>query len=351
MSKRKIQNKKWMDGWIKHNSNEAEDYKNVSRHRLENREKIRVVCCSDTHGNHRKVDVPNGDIFIHAGDFTRFGKLEDAIDFNNWLGEEEIFGDFKLKVVVNGNHECNAPWQAEISHVLSNANFLKNDWCEYSITPTKHGSDEKKSIKIYGTDFYWPMKTRNPYYEIIPDDIDVLVSHGPTKGYVDGNHGCPVLLDRIKEINRTKACNPISSLVGIAKNFFMILMQIVFLLISFPSTVVLKTAFSNFKDWPKLFKINLENKKLDIKTKYNDLKNCFQFAISIGKTCFLNSNKNCTKSRSDNIRLVVSGHIHESHGISKMERTGYTRTNTVFVNAAIARNNYEVGWKAVVIDL
>ena len=80
---RKFHNDKWMDGWIKHNASESEDYINVSRHRIEKREKIRVVCCSDTHGNHRKIDIPNGDIFIHAGDFTRFGKLDDALDFNS----------------------------------------------------------------------------------------------------------------------------------------------------------------------------------------------------------------------------------------------------------------------------
>ena len=28
---------------------------------------IRVVCISDTHNQHAKVKVPDGDIFIHAG--------------------------------------------------------------------------------------------------------------------------------------------------------------------------------------------------------------------------------------------------------------------------------------------
>ena len=68
MYKRKNQNQKWMDGWVKnHSSTDIEDYVNVSRDKQENREKIRVVCCSDTHGNHRSIDIPKGDIFIHAG--------------------------------------------------------------------------------------------------------------------------------------------------------------------------------------------------------------------------------------------------------------------------------------------
>lgn len=33
-----------------------------------------VVCISDTHELHREVNVPDGNILIHAGDFTMFSK-------------------------------------------------------------------------------------------------------------------------------------------------------------------------------------------------------------------------------------------------------------------------------------
>lgn len=50
--------------------------------------KVRVVCMSDTHSltNLIKFDVPYGDIFIHAGDFTNVGKKEEVIQFNTWIG-------------------------------------------------------------------------------------------------------------------------------------------------------------------------------------------------------------------------------------------------------------------------
>ena len=50
--------------------------------------KIRIVCMSDTHSltHHIKFDIPEGDIFIHAGDFTSCGGLKEVIDFNNWIG-------------------------------------------------------------------------------------------------------------------------------------------------------------------------------------------------------------------------------------------------------------------------
>lgn len=43
---------------------------------------------SDTHSltPHIKFDVPFGDIFIHAGDFTRCGSLEEVVEFNEWIG-------------------------------------------------------------------------------------------------------------------------------------------------------------------------------------------------------------------------------------------------------------------------
>src|ERR1700733_5576164 len=66
------------------------------------RTKLRLVLLSDTHQLHREVDVPDGDIFIHAGDFTTFSEsMEAVVDFNDWLGKLP----HRYKIVVPGNHE------------------------------------------------------------------------------------------------------------------------------------------------------------------------------------------------------------------------------------------------------
>lgn len=60
-----------------------------------------------------------GDLLIHGGDFTWFGKEEHLKDFNEWLGVVPnselilILGTLphKHKIIVNGNHESNAPWK------------------------------------------------------------------------------------------------------------------------------------------------------------------------------------------------------------------------------------------------
>ncbi len=44
---------------------------------------------TDTHSltPYIKFDIPDGDIFIHAGDFTKCGKMEEVSEFNNWIGK------------------------------------------------------------------------------------------------------------------------------------------------------------------------------------------------------------------------------------------------------------------------
>jgi len=66
-------------------------------------DKIRFVCISDTHSltSHLKRTIPEGDVLIHAGDFTRCGHLQEVKEFNTWLGTLP----HKHKIVIAGNHE------------------------------------------------------------------------------------------------------------------------------------------------------------------------------------------------------------------------------------------------------
>lgn len=198
-----------------------------------NKKLLKVVCISDTHNKHRKINIPNGDILIHAGDFTKFGKLKDVQDFNIWLKELK----FKHKIIVAGNHECsNLKFPREIQSIITNATFI---WQQEIIV---------ENLKIFGTSFFWPFKedNKNPYYDQIPINTNILVTHGPPKGIVDGNLGCPVLMNKIKEL----------------------------------------------KD----------------------------------------------------LKLVVCGHIHKAHAIE-------FKDGIIFVNASICKEDYNIGWEPIVVDL
>lgn len=64
---------------------------------------VRVVCMSDTHSKTHlmKYEIPFGDIFIHAGDFTSCGEMNEVKNFNEWIGRLP----HKHKIVIAGNHE------------------------------------------------------------------------------------------------------------------------------------------------------------------------------------------------------------------------------------------------------
>lgn len=48
---------------------------------------VRIVCISDTHSEiaNMKFSIPDGDILIHAGDFTRVGDPVEVVEFNKWI--------------------------------------------------------------------------------------------------------------------------------------------------------------------------------------------------------------------------------------------------------------------------
>lgn len=61
---------------------------------------IRVLALSDTHGRHSRFhDLPPADVFLHAGDFTRYGN--GAEEFALWFHRLP----YKLKLLTLGNHE------------------------------------------------------------------------------------------------------------------------------------------------------------------------------------------------------------------------------------------------------
>ncbi len=79
------------------------------------------------------------------------------------------------QIVVNGNHENNAPWKDRAHEILTNGIFLKNNSISLDFK-------EKGTLKFHGTDFYWNVKGHNPYFDTIPTDTDVLIVHNPPKG-------------------------------------------------------------------------------------------------------------------------------------------------------------------------
>jgi len=62
---------------------------------------VKIVCISDTHGDHTQVSLPHGDVLIHAGDITAYGTREDYLRFLDWFADQPM----KHKIFIAGNHD------------------------------------------------------------------------------------------------------------------------------------------------------------------------------------------------------------------------------------------------------
>jgi len=145
-----------------------------------NLRRLRIVCMSDTHGKHWEMrdKVPDGDIFIHAGDFSfkmRKNDAEEAMeDFNAWLGTLP----HTYKIVIAGNHEIalNDYTLFQIQRRLSNCIYLQDSGV--SVEGLKiYGTPWTPSCNMGFSDSHSNLEQR--IWPKIPLKTDILISHMP----------------------------------------------------------------------------------------------------------------------------------------------------------------------------
>lgn len=162
---------------------------------------MRLVCISDTHGKHNQLKIPDGDILIHAGDIGIQRHVGDLSRFNNWLGELP----HEYKIVIPGNHdlwiEKNSAWARSI---LTNCEFLIDQ--EVIIEGIKFwGSPWQPEYHNWAWNLPRGEKLKAVWNQI-PEDVEVLITHGPPKGILDRCQrngflaGCEELLNRVLDI-------------------------------------------------------------------------------------------------------------------------------------------------------
>ena len=164
--------------------------------------RLRVVCISDTHGQHAKLRVPDGDVLVHASDFMAFGdRPKEIIDFNQWLGKQP----HQHKVVIAGNHDSmfeRHPGAAR--ELLGSAIYLENSATELAGLRF-WGSPVQPEFNNWAFNVARGAAIRR-YWKMIPAKTDVLVTHGPPFGVLDKAHpssahlGCEELAKAVKQI-------------------------------------------------------------------------------------------------------------------------------------------------------
>lgn len=61
-----------------------------------------ILHISDTHNSHKELGkLPEADVIVHSGDFTRAGTETEAYDFMDWLCDLP----YKHKIFIAGNHD------------------------------------------------------------------------------------------------------------------------------------------------------------------------------------------------------------------------------------------------------
>lgn len=168
---------------------------------------MKLVLISDTHTMHEDVYLPPGDILIHAGDFTNRGSKSNVDDFFGWL--ERRSKEYAHIIFIAGNHDMSFEFKPDwfddtINSLPSNVHYLEDS--EIIIG----------SIKFYGSpwqpEFHnWAFnlprgKELADKWAMIPNDTDVLITHGPPLYLLDYtirdgfNVGCKDLYERVLKV-------------------------------------------------------------------------------------------------------------------------------------------------------
>ncbi|KAK8092839.1 Metallo-dependent phosphatase-like protein [Apiospora kogelbergensis] len=181
---------------------------------------VSVVCISDTHNSNARCDpLPPGDVLIHAGDLTQAGSP----------------AELQAAIVVGGNHDvvldparsdeqgrevappatattrpaapglrprrdeveraCRVDW-GDVRYLHDSAAWIAVD-------------EGRRRLKVWGS--AWTPRNGNwayqypreqgaeVWYGAVPDDVDILVTHGPPRGHLDadGHSGCDDLLREV----------------------------------------------------------------------------------------------------------------------------------------------------------
>ena len=156
-----------------------------------------ILHISDTHNCHKELAMlPEADVIVHSGDFTREGTEEEAYDFMNWLCDLP----YKHKIFIAGNHDTCLFGADNIEGFPDDVHYL----CGSGI--------EIEGIKFWGVPMFMDdvrSGKLSKYYSQIPDDTDILITHQPPKGMCDladyGNglehKGSAALLARIEQLH------------------------------------------------------------------------------------------------------------------------------------------------------
>ena len=190
-----------------------------------------ITCISDLHGHYPELE--GGDLLIVAGDLTGLDTVIEHIQFQIWLHEQR----YDKKIVIAGDHDNRLqqlPFEAiKRQYAELGEDYLCDSGTEFEFhepDPVEKGRvvldtifSTVKRFKIWGTPWTLTFDGINPHctaftgteaeleakFALIPDDIDILITHGPPLGIFDKtdrgeNVGSKSLLEKARSLKNLK---------------------------------------------------------------------------------------------------------------------------------------------------
>lgn len=163
---------------------------------------MRIVAVADTHLFHADLNpVPEGDVFVHAGDLLRAGTLEELATVAKWIDDLP----HRHKIVVPGNHDWCFQLEPQKSRDVLGAEVVC--LCDSSISIDGllfYGSPWQPEFNSWA--FNLPRgEALKAKWKDIPVETDILITHGPPSGIGDrspvhGRAGCEDLLEAVRRV-------------------------------------------------------------------------------------------------------------------------------------------------------
>lgn len=159
--------------------------------------------------NRPAILTPKADVLTISGDLTIGGKIEELVAFRRWL----VAQPQKHKVIIAGNHD----FCFQDKRSIEAQTIMGGDGIVYL---------QDQEVTIDGVRFYgspwqpwfhdWAFNLERgaviaKKWAMIPDDVDVLLVHGPPQGYGDkttngDSAGCEELLKTIDQRRPKVVC-------------------------------------------------------------------------------------------------------------------------------------------------